>query len=198
MQIFLVRHGVTEWNKKRVIQGQVDVPLAPEGRIQARETGLFLETLGLKKAFCSDLSRARETAEIISRPLGLKPKEITGLREINMGNWEGLSWEEVGERYPQERKAWLEDPLNNGPGGGENITQAATRFREAVLSISEPENNTGPVLIVSHGLVIGTLISWIRGHPVSRWREYSPDNATVSELERQKGGLHLVGFNKDI
>ncbi len=198
MQIFLVRHGITEWNQKKKIQGKMDVPLAPEGRNQAREAASFFGDKDLKKAYTSDLSRARETAEIITSSLGIEPENIPGLREIDMGNWEGLSWEKVGERFPGEQKAWIENPLKSGPGGGENISQAAERFREKVYSITDPVTNHSPILIVAHGLVIGTLVAWVQGKSPRFWREYSPENATITELYRENNTMELVNFNKPV
>ncbi len=198
MKIFLVRHGVTEFNQKRRIQGQKDIPLAPEGRIQARETGSYLQSLGLKKIYSSDLSRARETAQIIAEPIGFTPVEVLGLREINMGRWEGLSWEEVGEKFPEEQKAWVENPLDNGPSGGENIKQAADRFEKTIFSITEPGKNGSPILIVSHGLVIATLVASMRGKSPAFWRDFSPDNASITELRRENNTLELISFNKPV
>ncbi len=198
MQIFLVRHGITEWNQKKKIQGKMDVPLAPEGRKQAREAASFFQDKKIKKTYTSDLSRARETAQIITSPLGIEPVKLRGLREIDMGNWEGLSWEEVGERFPGEQKAWIENPLKNGPGGGENISQAAERFRDTVYSISDSQTGHSPLLIVAHGLVIGTLVAWVQGKSPRFWREFSPENATITELYRENNKMGLVTFNKPV
>ncbi len=198
MRIYLVRHGVTTWNQKRLIQGQRDVPLAPEGILQAREAAAFFARRNLKKAYCSDLSRALETARLIARPLGLEPLSCRGLREINMGNWEGLSWAEVRDRYPDEQQAWIDDPVNNGPGGGESLGQAAERFKKNFQEIASSLEQGEESLIVTHGLVIGTLIAEILEKSIISWREYSPENTTISEIEVIKGRLQLQSFNRPI
>jgi len=198
LRIYLMRHGVTRWNQKRLIQGQKDVPLAPEGIVQAREAAPFFAGKDLKKAYSSDLSRALETARLITRPLGLEPISCSGLREINMGNWEGLSWAEVGNQYPEEQQAWMDDPVNNGPGGGETLGQAAERFKKTFQQIASSPEQGEAILIVTHGLVIGTLIAETLEKSIISWREYSPENTAISEIEMIKGRLQLQSFNRPV
>lgn len=198
MQIYLVRHGITEWNKEKIIQGHRDIPLAPEGKKQAQKIARFFKDKDLKKAYSSDLSRARETAQIITAPLDIEPVCCSQLREFDMGNWVGLTWDEVAEKYPHEMHGWVEDPITNGPGNGENVTQAARRFHRAFLDITNPEKNNFPILIVAHAGVIATLIAYISDNNLISWREYSPENTTVTEIQRDFDKLELKSFNRPV
>src|SRR5215467_961883 len=92
-RLLLVRHGESTWNAARRIQGQLDPPLSDRGMMQAREVGERLAGRRLVGFYCSDLVRARQTAEVIAGAVGVEPQPETGLREIALGAWEGKTRE---------------------------------------------------------------------------------------------------------
>ena len=99
--LYLVRHGETEWNRLRRIQGLTDIPLNDTGREQARRTGMLLTRRPIARVYASPLGRARETAEIIARELGLSEPELRdALVERNYGAAEGMSFHEIDVTYP--------------------------------------------------------------------------------------------------
>src|SRR6266851_890326 len=98
--IYLIRHGETDWNRDRRIQGQSDTPLNDVGRAQARLLGLKLLDVRFELAYSSDLSRAIETAELILEPRPIAIATDVGLRERAFGEWEGGLAEEIGQSYP--------------------------------------------------------------------------------------------------
>src|ERR1700741_2656837 len=107
-ELLLVRHGETDWNRERRFQGHADQPLNETGREQARAPATDLDGNGIDLIYTSDLARARETAEIVGAQLGLDVVAMRELREIDVGEWEGLTWQEIEERYPEGARKWHE------------------------------------------------------------------------------------------
>ena len=98
--VYLVRHGETAWNRERRFQGHQDVPLSPAGLFQAERLAQRLKSETFDAVYSSDLKRAVQTAEIVARELALPVVTLKGLRERSMGEWEGLTQEEVAARFP--------------------------------------------------------------------------------------------------
>ncbi|NLP18516.1 MAG: histidine phosphatase family protein [Firmicutes bacterium] len=148
---YLVRHGVTEWNRERRIQGQLDVELTEEGREQARRAGRALVGEGIEYIYTSDLSRARETARIIAAELQIP---IAGsrreLREIDFGRWEGLGIEEIGEKDPEVYARWRENRIEMPTPGGESFRMLADRSVKCIdhLAAKHPQDK---MVVVTHG-----------------------------------------------
>ena len=140
--ILLARHGETDWNVERRVQGQSDPPLNANGRVQARALSQQLAGESLAAVYSSDLSRAYETARAVAEPRGLQVNAVPELREKDFGTWEGLTDTEVLTRFPDAR---------NGPwGDGETTEDVARRVVEALRRIARA--HTGQtVLVVSHG-----------------------------------------------
>jgi broad specificity phosphatase PhoE len=141
-EILLARHGETDWNLGRRVQGHTDIPLNAAGVDQARALAEELADEPLAAVFSSDLSRALDTATAVARRHGLEVTIDPRLREKNFGTWEGLTDLEIAERFPDaQRGQW---------GDGETTEQVAERVRGVLDRIRElhPE---GTVLVVSHG-----------------------------------------------
>lgn len=141
-EILLARHGETDWNVGRRVQGHTDIPLNAAGVEQARRLAEQLASEPLTGVFSSDLSRALHTATAVADVHRLPVTVDPRLREKNFGTWEGLTDVEIGERFP--------DAIRGQWGDGETTEQVAER----VLSVLEDirlQHPTGPVLVVSHG-----------------------------------------------
>jgi broad specificity phosphatase PhoE len=139
--LILVRHGETDWNRDRRIQGHTDVPLNEAGREQSRR---LAETLDGRfvAIYSSDLSRAVETASILAAPLGLAVQVKSDLRERHFGTWEGLTDAVVLERFPEARGgSW---------GDGETTDEMAARVVSALREIAAVHAGE-TVLVVTHG-----------------------------------------------
>jgi broad specificity phosphatase PhoE len=147
--LLLVRHGETDWNRERRWQGHADRPLNEAGRAQARELADRLAADHPPAAIhSSDLVRARETAEIVADRLGLPVRVDARLREVDVGEWSGLTLAEVEERYPEGLRRRLE----GGPGWerGETYEAMGERVLEALHEIAA-EAHDGGALVVTHG-----------------------------------------------
>ncbi len=140
--ILLVRHGETDWNRERRVQGHTDVPLNEAGRDQARVLAGELANEPFTVVYSSDLARAFETATILAQPRSLTVTALATLREKNFGTWEGLTDTEVLSRYP--------DAHTTGWGDGETTEEMAARMLGAVREIGAG-NPGGTVLVVTHG-----------------------------------------------
>jgi probable phosphoglycerate mutase len=158
--LLLARHGETDWNAAGRIQGQSDIPLNEAGRVQARALAARLRQEGLAAVGCSDLSRARETAEIVAGELGLAVTHISpALRERAYGLFEGLTSLECEARHPDEW-ARFADPLATPPSG-EPLKALEQRMLQAAYEASE--FLALPALVVSHGRALRALVAAVTG-----------------------------------
>ncbi len=150
--IYLVRHGQTAWNIKHKTQGQTDVPLNAQGRRQARELLGQIAPLSVDRIVSSDLSRARQTAQIVNRVLQKPFTTDSRLREINYGHWEGS----VGLHRSQEE--W--DVFNHHPDRfqAEAMAHVFERIRSFCEEIKERDNS----LIVTHGGAIRMMMYYVK------------------------------------
>ena len=129
-KLYIIRHGETEWNSQGRIQGHTDIPLSEAGRQQAQYTAERLKNVNFDIAYSSDLSRTRETAEIILGKRNIEVNTLTSLREYNKGVFEGLTVEEYSQRYPDQYDASLINDLDFAPESGESIRDVSKRMSE--------------------------------------------------------------------
>ncbi len=125
------RHGQTAWNLQRRFQGQLDIELDDLGRAQAARAAALLAGFSPSAIVSSDLVRARETAQALADVTGLPVATDPRLREIDVGVWQGLTFEEVAERFPVEAADWR-DGGDGRRGGGESLVEVGERAVAAV------------------------------------------------------------------
>jgi probable phosphoglycerate mutase len=140
----LWRHGQTTYNAEHRFQGQLDVPLNPVGRAQARQAAGHLLTLSPAQIWSSDLVRASETAGFLAELTGLTVHTDKDLRERHGGAWEGLTTSEIRERYPEDLATWQ-------PPGGETSEYVAERTAAALTRIADQSSPGSLVVVVGHG-----------------------------------------------
>lgn len=155
--LLVLRHGQSEWNAVRRGHGWGNPPLSPLGEHQAERASEHLATAGLAAGvWASDLLRAQRTAEILATRLNLGAVEIrTELREHNIGEWDGLTWEEVDEHWPGARDTWIAQTWERPPGG-ECLTEFRSRVGAAVSYIG-PRSLGERRLVIAHGGVVRAL-----------------------------------------
>jgi len=166
IRVLIVRHGVTRWNKEARYQGQTDIPLSEDGIAQAQAVGRRLAPEPVCRVYSSDLSRAKMTADIIAQHHHIEVKTDRRLREMFFGEWEGLTFDEIGAKWPGLRDGWLKDPVSLRPPGGESASDLISRVLEAMRDIYSELRDTGKqpetrpcCVIVCHGGVIRSLIA---------------------------------------
>lgn len=161
-RLYIARHGETEWNALRRLQGAADIPLHEDGRAQARALGGTLGLARIATVTTSDLSRARETGEIAAALLGLSVPTIDPeLRERSFGVFEGLNREELEARFPDEWRAWQTSAAT--PPGGEPTEVVIARMKRALERILAQD---GPTLVISHGAAMRLVLTELGGQPV--------------------------------
>lgn len=150
--LYVVRHGMTDWNQSKRMQGHLDPPLNATGRAQARLVGLRLSREGAGALYSSDLQRASETAQYIARATGLRVVQKISLREINFGVWQGLSSQEIRERDPEVYAARRANPYDVAPEGAETWRQFYTRALRAVNEVLAATDAQRLILVVHSGV----------------------------------------------
>ncbi len=190
-RIYLIRHGEVAWNAESAYVGSTDIPLNETGRAQAEMLARRLERDDISAIYCSDLSRARETAEIVAERLDLSVVLVPALRELDYGQWEGVPEAEVPKRYPELFNAWRADPSNVSTPGGETFRQLADRAYPAFLAISEQHADEN-IAIVAHKSTNRTLLCCILGIDINRYKQVGQGNAAVNIIERRKDGRLVV------
>jgi broad specificity phosphatase PhoE len=183
-EIWLLRHGQTDWNLQGRWQGQASFApgLNETGLTQARSVAMELSNIKLKAIYSSDLLRARQTAEAVAEQQGLPVLLDKRLREVNLGEWEGMLSDEVNARYPRELEERERDPLHARPPQGETLIEVVERAHAAIMDISKKQANS-PILIVSHGLTLATLICISNHTPLEKAYEHIPENAKPHRVD---------------
>lgn len=154
--LLLLRHGQSEWNAVSRWQGQADPPLSDLGEEQARDAAARLGEIRFSSLVASDLRRARRTAEILAEALDLELGIDAGLREIDVGDWTGLTRAQIEAQWPGELAAWSEG-RSESPLGGETRTHLVDRARASLARAAAGAAPGDRVLVVTHGALIRNL-----------------------------------------
>lgn len=189
--IYLLRHGSTEHNTAGRLMGHLDVPLAPQGELEAQAASATLQHRGISAIYASDLARAHSTALIVAARLGLTVQTRPGLREINMGVWAGHTSGETAELDPQGHAAVRADPVQGRPTGGESEREMAERVWRALAEIAA-EHAGQTVLVVSHGGPLRSIVARVLGAPFLARGLFACANCGIMLLEWGPAGQRLV------
>lgn len=193
LQVYLVRHGETQWNAERRIQGQSDSPLTAHGERQAWQVGERARTLGITHIITSDLGRTRRTAEIIAEACGCGVIADARLRELDMGVLEKRHIDSLSE----EEEGWRRQLVNGTPDGripqGESMQELSERMHAALASCLELPAGSRP-LLVSHGIALGCLVSTILGLPAYAERRLRLRNCSISRVDYQQSPWLASGW----
>lgn len=186
MKIYFARHGQTDWNIQRKVQGTTDIPLNENGIRQAQELCNNLEerNFSFEKIYTSYQARAVKTAQIVDDHFHTGYEIVQGLEEMNLGLFEGHTWDEILAMYAEEHKLWMSNKRYNKTPNGESYQMVMERLFKALdhilgqHDISSDKN----ILIVSHGAVIMTLLAMHRDIPFEQSHTIEVDNATPIEF----------------
>lgn len=167
MRIHLIRHGQTHWNKERRVQGQTESTLSEEGRQQASALRTILNQISIGRVYCSTSIRARETAAILFADRDIQTEYRDALREILLGPWEGFLQAEVKEKYPESFNEFWHFPHRFSLEGAETFEQVQERGMQELQSVMN-ESVCPDVAIVSHGVLIKSILCQLEGRPLDR------------------------------
>lgn len=179
--LYLVRHGITEWNELRRFQGHRDLPLSAAGKLQAQEVARQLQGVDFAAVYSSDLTRAMDTASFIGKTHRLPIIPLEELREIDVGSWEGRSFEELRHEQSELIEQWLSDIANNPIPGGESYAQVRDRVIPKVAELVSAHKGSS-ICIVSHSGPIKLILCHALGlEPCGRLR-FELANASISSV----------------
>ena len=173
LKLYIVRHGETEWNVIKRFQGQLNTPLTEKGMEKLKETGKNLENVLFEEVYTSELERTVNSAEIIlNENRGYKNKKmelkkLTELNEVHFGVWQGLKYEEVFLKYPEEANNYFYNVKNYKAENvkAENLKDALERFLRGIKKILD-NHKSGNILIVTHGTVFEMFINYVENSSI--------------------------------
>ena len=201
MKLYFVRHGETEWNVKKKIQGKTDIPLNENGRNQAKELAgkLVSEKLPAVRAYTSPQLRAAETAKAVADALGIACEELDDLREMDLGEWEGSNWDIIEAEYGETYYYWNTHRRYVRTPGGECYNDVLERTLDALEYILSKE--TEDVLVVTHSAILMSLGCYLAKLPFDEEKmvgRFKTKNAEVVTIEAEQIWEAIENFRKGI
>lgn len=193
-RLMLVRHGKTEWNETGRYQGCSDTCLSSTGLEEAEAVRQRLAAEKIDVIYCSDLERAVRTAEIIASGRDVRLVTCKELREIDFGEFEGLTFVEVGQRYPDNDWWTARDAAQKLPRG-ESVSQLAARVDQFIAVCLEKHTEEETILVVAHGGSLRTLVCRLLGLSLEHWWQIGIDSASLTIMETYSLGMMLSVLN---
>lgn len=195
-KVFLVRHGETTWNKLGKFQGVKDIELSEKGIEQAKFLSKRFET-NFDVICTSPLKRARKTAEIIAANKNISPIVVQNLREIDFGNWEGLTIKELLSKYSKDYENWKADE-NTGAlsGSDKSLKCASLRAKDAIMEIVK-KNNGKTIVIVAHGGIIKASLIALFNWKIKMYHRLFIGNTGVTEVDFDENFVPYLSYYND-
>lgn len=188
--VILIRHGQTEWNQQRRMQGHSNSPLTAQGLRQAQLLGQRLAQMEFDALYCSDSGRAQQTAQCVAEATGHTIRTDPGLRERNFGVFEGLTREEMEARYPDDYARFKSRDVDFAMPRGESGVAFRQRAVECMNAILE-RHPQQQIVVVTHGLVLDVFYRLAMGIPFEERRVHELVNAGINRLRHADGTWHL-------
>ncbi len=193
LEIILIRHGETQWNHQRRIQGQLDIPLNAVGQKQAAAVAKRLAQVPIVAVYTSDLQRASQTAAPIAAARGLVAQPDRRLRERHFGAFEGDFYDQVKQASPQRHQRLLSRDLAFDLHGGETIPVLHRRVCEVLVELAA-RHAEGPVVVVTHGGVLDCAYRLATGLALDAPRTFGLFNASLNSIVAQAGSFRLLSW----
>ena len=194
VRICLVRHGETDWNVERRLQGHKDIPLNATGVAQARALAEALANTRFDAIYSSDLARAQDTAEEVAQRLGVAVKTLPAVRERNFGVFQGLTRREAEQDFPEMQARVARREPDFIPPEGESLRQCFIRVAAALNALADKHAGES-ILLVAHGGVLDAARRYVTGMPLDVPRDFELGNAALNWLARIDGAWSLEGWN---
>jgi len=193
MELVLIRHGETEYNRADVFRGRIDLPLNERGRMQAHAASEYLAEEEFAAFYSSPLRRAMETAGAIAEPHGGKVRPMEDFIDVDYGEWSGKSIEEIASSWPREFAIWAEDPEKAVFPCGEAVTNVRERLREGMERLAREHD--GRVLLVGHKLINRMILCYVLGLPTSGIWRMEQSNGAINNISWGERGWVLRRLN---
>ncbi|MCD2491754.1 histidine phosphatase family protein [Lacrimispora sp. NSJ-141] len=195
MRFILIRHGETEWNTAGRYQGQTDVPLSERGRAQAAALGKRFESIQVDAVYSSPLQRAYDTARAVAEPKGLPIHKVDGIKELDFGEWDGLTKEMIEEKFGEAFSLYRIEPFHYPMAGEGTLNRAKLRVGEALEDIKEKYRHTDKtVVVVAHGGILKLAVFYLLDMSSRLYRCIELDNTslTVIDIEKDRSILRTL------
>ncbi len=178
-EIYLIRHGQTDWNREEIFRGRADRPLTEVGNWEAGALSRALAHVTINFIYSSPLTRAQETARPIASAHGLMVIPLAGIIDIDYGDWQGLSHDQVKEQYPELYRKWQDHPEQVEFPGGESLSMVRERAISAFKKViaGRPEQSG---VVVSHRVVNKVLLCALLGLDNSHFWEIKQDTGSIN------------------
>lgn len=190
-RLHLLRHGQVEGFHEKRYNGQADVALTALGREQYRHLQRRLAECKPAAIYCSDLSRCVWGAELIGKDLDLTPILEPQLRELNIGHWEGKTWQQLMDDHPEEWQARLNDLVNYQVRDGESLIQMAKRVREVLQRILQ-QHQGEEIVLVGHGGINRVILLDAIGAPLTQMFHIEQDYGCYNRIDYYPDGIAVV------
>ena len=195
MRFYLLRHGETEWNKLGKFQGLTDVSLNELGLAQARDSARAALNWQPSALYASSLTRTVQVAEEIRKMTGLSIVSDPGLRELSLGDLEGVTGAEMRAGWPEVYENWRKNPADVAMPNGESLTQLQERAWRVILEIEQAHSGDGDVVVVSHNFTIRTVMCAILDIPLYNFHRMSLGLGSLCTFDSDGNGRRLITYN---
>lgn len=190
-RIYLVRHGQVEGHEEKRYNGQGDVSLTPKGQAQYGMLSMRLQKKSIAAVYSSDLKRCVEGAQLLASGHGVEPQLREELRELHIGDWEGMTWQELQQQYPDQWQARLDDIVSYRVPGGESLADLAARVKPAIEKIVS-EHPGDELIVVGHGGVNRVILLEAIGAPLERLFHIEQDFGCLNAIDYYPDGRAIV------
>ncbi len=195
MKFFLVRHGETDWNQLGRFQGQYDTMLNRKGLAQAEATARAARGWELTALYSSPLSRTMQVAAEFTRQLGLPVNARDGLKELALGELEGVDGEEMRAAWPAVFNAWRDHPETLVMPGGESLEELQKRAWQVILDLEQAHRDADNLVLISHNFTIRVICGKLLALPLSSFHRMSLNLGSVSVFDSGLRGRRLLYYN---
>ena len=195
MKFIVVRHGETEWNKLGRFQGHTDISLNERGLSQAKETAAAAADWGHSAIYSSPLIRTVQVAGEIAKNNSMPISQVPGLKELSLGELEGVTGEEMRKGWPEVFAAWRSGPEKVLMPNGESLGQLRERAWKAILDIEQKHFADESVVVISHNFAIRSIIGELLGIPLEFFHRMSLNLSSVCTFDSDDRGRRLTGYN---
>ena len=193
-KILIIRHGETAWNRGRIFRGTYDIPLNENGKQQAGLVAQSLKGIKMDAAYTSPLSRAKESAEIVTEVHGISPIIHDGFIDMDYGEWTGKEESEVAKLWPDDYAAWTTKPHTVRPPGGTTLKEVFNNSFTAMEELAKKHDGK-TIAIFSHRVVNKVLIIGALSLGLEHFPFIIQGNCCINEIERIQNGYLIRSIN---
>jgi len=193
MQIYIVRHGETEWNKDDIFRGRKDIPLNETGKKQAERAGAYFTGIPVDRIVSGPLSRTVQTAEAISRITGRLVEKMEEFTDINFGVWEGVPLRDVEKHFPADLNLWKTSPEKLRIEEGETLEEVRQRVSRGLANIVSGQENA--VVLATHRVICKIIVLSCLAITNDHFWDMKYDPGSITLLEWKNGRYTLVFSN---